>query len=216
MSGHNSNWSFPVLGGQESGYQAGRNLSNLPANLATLSNGGGSLLMPLVDEQMRNDQAIHPAPAAPRLPPASLRPSSRYSPPQPLIVFHHHWIKDQDDADGGGARPPEVTRLRFSTNGAFLYAGGEGGAVRLYQRTPHVFHLKYLGDLMQHEDDIIDLDLSPNDECKCLARSRILVVAKLIFPFWLLDLVTTSHDKTVGIVHLGPPNHGSSGHYEIA
>ena len=82
-------------------------------------------------------------------------------------------------------------KLRYSSNGKKLYAACDDGIVRRYLRLPsgHV----YDGEVVQHADDIEDMDISINDEF----------------------LVTASQDKSVGIVKIGDPSHGCTGYGEL-
>src|SRR5699024_6472732 len=61
--------------------------------------------------------------------------------------------------------PQYIWRLKYSQSGAFLYAAGDGGSVRRYRQYPGQ-ELRSLGDLYKHRGDVIDMDISPFDECK--------------------------------------------------
>src|SRR5699024_4786805 len=63
--------------------------------------------------------------------------------------------------------PAQIWRLRYSRNGALLYAAGDGGAVRRYRQYPGQ-QLKCLGELFWHRGDVVDMDISPFDECKLI------------------------------------------------
>ncbi|KAK2186169.1 hypothetical protein NP493_212g06000 [Ridgeia piscesae] len=84
-----------------------------------------------------------------------------------------------------------ILKLRYSTHGSILYTVCECGVLRRYRRWPdrHV----YLNDALHHKSDIEDFDISPYDEY----------------------LVTASKDRTIGVVHLGGPNHGTSEYSEL-
>ncbi|OTF76152.1 hypothetical protein BLA29_004847 [Euroglyphus maynei] len=45
--------------------------------------------------------------------------------------------------------PQQIYRLRFSSNGAHLYAAGEGGFVRQYRRYPNL-NIHCLGEVYRH------------------------------------------------------------------
>lgn len=88
--------------------------------------------------------------------------------------------------------PQQIWRLRYSSNGAILYACGDGGAIRRYRQYPEQ-QLTCLGEVFRHRGDVLDLDISPFDDY----------------------LVTASKDKTVGLICLGSPNHGWTEYYEL-
>lgn len=74
------------------------------------------------------------------------------------VYFHDRWDNSATD------QPQQIWRLKYSNNGAFLYAAGEGGAVRYYRRYPNSA-LKRLGEIFSHRSDVLDMDISPYDEC---------------------------------------------------
>jgi hypothetical protein len=84
-----------------------------------------------------------------------------------------------------------IWKLRYTSNGSLLYAACDGGKIRRYRRYPR--HHQYVGDVFSHKADVYDMDISPYDEF----------------------LVTASRDKLVGVLCLGPPNHGWTGCYEL-
>ncbi|XP_074596164.1 uncharacterized protein LOC141851323 [Brevipalpus obovatus] len=87
--------------------------------------------------------------------------------------------------------PSLMWKLKYTTNGCFLYAACEGGKVKRYRRYPNEH--KYIGDVIMHKADVYDLDISPYDEY----------------------LVTASKDCTVGVLNLGAPNRGWSSYFEL-
>ncbi|XP_075586132.1 uncharacterized protein LOC124490657 [Dermatophagoides farinae] len=117
------------------------------------------------------------------------------------LFYHDHWdhsnrIDQFIDNNNGISNstmnhPQQINRLRFSSNGAHLYAAGEGGFVRQYRRYPNL-NVHCLGEVYRHRGDILDMDISPYDEF----------------------LVTASKDKTVGFICLGSPSHGWTEYYE--
>lgn len=91
---------------------------------------------------------------------------------------------------GPNDRP--IHKLKYTSNGHLLYAITSGGRVRRYRRqgTRH----QLLNEVYRHSDEIIDMDISPNDEY----------------------LVTASKDGTVGLLCLGAPSYGWTGFMQIA
>ena len=91
------------------------------------------------------------------------------------LFYHDHWdhsnrIDQFIDNNNGISNstmnhPQQINRLRFSSNGAHLYAAGEGGFVRQYRRYPNL-NVHCLGEVYRHRGDILDMDISPYDECK--------------------------------------------------
>lgn len=71
----------------------------------------------------------------------------------------------------GGNSTQQIWRLRYSKSGALLFATGDGGSVRRYRQCPGQ-ELKCLGDLYKHKGDVVDMDISPYDECKSPNRDR--------------------------------------------
>lgn len=100
---------------------------------------------------------------------------------------------DQEDrllTYGPSDRP--IHKLKYTSNGHLLYATSSGGQVRRYRRkgrTP-----QYLGEVYSHADEILDMDISPNDEY----------------------LVTASKDGCVGLLCLGTPSYGWTGFMQLA
>lgn len=60
-------------------------------------------------------------------------------------------------------RDKPIWKVRYTSNGSFLYSVCEGGVVRKYRRYPD--RHEYLGEVYTHKGDIQDLDISPYDEC---------------------------------------------------
>lgn len=86
----------------------------------------------------------------------------------------------------------QIWKLKYTSNGSTLYAAYDGGKVKRFRRYPDGGH-KFIGDLFSHKSDVYDMDISPYDEY----------------------IVTASKDKKVGILCLGPPNHGWTGYCEL-
>lgn len=84
-----------------------------------------------------------------------------------------------------------IWKLRYTSNGSLLYAACDRGAVWRYRRYPD--HHESLGEVYNHRGDIQDMDISPYDEY----------------------LITASKDRSVGILHLGAPNHGWTEYSEL-
>ncbi|XP_046744042.1 uncharacterized protein LOC124410006 isoform X2 [Diprion similis] len=84
-----------------------------------------------------------------------------------------------------------VWKLRYTSNGSTLYSVCDGGILRKYRRYPD--HHEYLGEVYRHKGDIQDFDLSSYDEY----------------------IVTASKDRSVGVLLLGPPNHGFTEYMEL-
>ncbi|XP_058799554.1 uncharacterized protein LOC131669018 isoform X1 [Phymastichus coffea] len=84
-----------------------------------------------------------------------------------------------------------VWKLRYTSNGSTLYSVCDGGILRRYRRYPD--RHEYLGEVYRHKSDIQDLDISPYDEY----------------------IVTASKDRSVGVLLLGPPNHGFTEYTEL-
>lgn len=91
-----------------------------------------------------------------------------------------------------GPNDKPIYKLNYTSNGHLLYAISSGGQVRRYRRKGKRHLL--LGGVYTHNDDVIDMDISPNDEY----------------------LVTASRDGTVGLLCLGAPSFGWSGFMEHA
>ncbi|XP_064485880.1 uncharacterized protein LOC135398401 isoform X1 [Ornithodoros turicata] len=77
-----------------------------------------------------------------------------------------------------------IWKLRYTSNGGLLYTACDRGTVRRYRRYPD--RHEFLGEVFSHKGDIQDMDISPYDEY----------------------LITASKDRSVGVLHLGAPNHG--------
>lgn len=84
-----------------------------------------------------------------------------------------------------------VWKLRYTSNGGLLYTACNGGIVRRYRRYPDQH--KFLGEVLWHEANIQDMDLSLYDDY----------------------LITASKDRSVGVLPLGPPNHGWTEYCEL-
>lgn len=85
-----------------------------------------------------------------------------------------------------------IHKLKYTSNGHLLYAITSGNQLRRYRRLGNRHH--YLGEVYSHHDDIIDMDISPNDEY----------------------IVTASRDGHVGLLCLGAPSHGWTGFMQFA
>lgn len=102
----------------------------------------------------------------------------------------------QDYARGNGlftyAPNEPIHKLKYSSNGHLLYASSSGGQVRRYRRigSEHVL----LGQVYSHDDEVLDMDISPNDEY----------------------IVTASRNGHVGLLCLGAPSFGWTGYMELA
>ncbi|XP_071444368.1 uncharacterized protein [Hetaerina americana] len=84
-----------------------------------------------------------------------------------------------------------IWKLRYTSNGSLLYSVCEDGVLRRYRRYPD--RHEYLGEVYAHRGDIQDLDISPYDEY----------------------VITASRDRSVGVLRLGPPNHGWTEYSEL-
>ncbi|UXI20871.1 hypothetical protein NH340_JMT06814 [Sarcoptes scabiei] len=118
------------------------------------------------------------------LPPPTKLDSQTFEVVKKSFFCHDRWDRDLNDRR-------KIWRLRFSSNGAHLYAAGEGGFVRVYRRFPKA-EIQFVGELFRHRGDVLDMDISAFDEY----------------------LVTASRDKTVGFFRLGGPNHGWTEYFE--
>lgn len=89
-----------------------------------------------------------------------------------------------------GERP--VYKLKYTSNGHILYAISSGGQVRRYQRfgARHNF----LGTVYSHNDEAVDMDISPNDEY----------------------IVSGAKDGHIGLLCLGAPSYGWTGFMQLA
>lgn len=88
-------------------------------------------------------------------------------------------------------REAPIWKLRYTSNGSQLYTVCDNGVVRRYRRYPD--RHDYLGEVFCHRGDIQDMDISPYDEY----------------------IITASKDRSVGILCLGAPNHGSTEYSEL-
>ena len=82
-----------------------------------------------------------------------------------------------------------IFQLKYGSNGGILYTTTNSNAkycVQNYRRFPNDHRL--LGELYSHKSDIYDFDISRWDEF----------------------IITASRDKSVGVMCLGSPNHGST------
>lgn len=91
-----------------------------------------------------------------------------------------------------GQNERRLHKLKYSSNGHLLYATSTGGQVIRYRRMGNGHH--YLGEVYSHDDEILDMDISPNDEY----------------------IVTASRDGYVGLLCLGTPSHGWTGFMQLA
>ncbi|XP_050692880.1 uncharacterized protein LOC126983809 [Eriocheir sinensis] len=79
--------------------------------------------------------------------------------------------------------PARVSRMKYTESGGILYTA-QGPSVHRHRRYPD--HHQPLGQVYSHSAPILDLDLSPHNEY----------------------LITASQDSSIGLLHLGAPNHG--------
>lgn len=91
-----------------------------------------------------------------------------------------------------GPNDKPIYKLKYTSNGHLLYAISSGGLVRRFRRKDKKHLL--LGEVYSHNDEVIDMDISPNDEY----------------------VVTASRDGNVGVLCLGAPSHGWTGFMEHA
>lgn len=89
-------------------------------------------------------------------------------------------------------RASNINKLKYTSNGHFLYAISSDGNVTRFRRRGREHEL--LGRVYTHNDEILDMDISPNDEY----------------------IVTASRDGTVGLLCLGAPSYGWTGFMELA
>ena len=75
-------------------------------------------------------------------------------------------------------------KMKYTLNGGLLYAISEDYQIKKLRRYPNEHRI--VSDVLTHNNEICDMDISPYDEF----------------------LVTASRDKTVGVLYLGPPNRG--------
>lgn len=85
-----------------------------------------------------------------------------------------------------------IHKLKYTSNGHLLYAISSGGQVRRYRRIGNEHLL--LGEVYSHNDEVLDMDISPNDEY----------------------IVTASRDGHVGLLCLGAPSFGWTGYMQLA
>lgn len=83
-------------------------------------------------------------------------------------------------------RDKPIWKVRYTSNGSFLYSVCEGGVVRKYRRYPD--RHEYLGAVYTHKGDIQDLDISPYDECILLIHI-ILLKTLNIHNIYYIELV---------------------------
>jgi WD40 repeat protein len=91
-----------------------------------------------------------------------------------------------------GPNDKPIYKLKYTSNGHLLYAIASGGQVRRYRRIGREHQL--LGEVYSHNDEVSDMDISPNDEY----------------------IVTASRDGNVGLLCLGAPSFGWTGFMELA
>uniref|UniRef100_A0A6G1SEC0 Uncharacterized protein n=1 Tax=Aceria tosichella TaxID=561515 RepID=A0A6G1SEC0_9ACAR len=91
-----------------------------------------------------------------------------------------------------GPNDKPIYKLKYTSNGHILYAIASGGQLRRYRRIGRQHQL--LGEVYSHNDEVSDMDISPNDEY----------------------IVTASRDGNVGLMCLGAPSFGWTGFMELA
>lgn len=91
-----------------------------------------------------------------------------------------------------GYHEKTIQKLKYTSNEHLLYAITTKGQVRRYKRMGDKHH--YLGEVYSHEDDCLDMDISPNDEY----------------------IATASQNGSVGLMCLGAPSHGWTDYMELA
>lgn len=91
-----------------------------------------------------------------------------------------------------GLNEKPIYKLKYTSNGHLLYAISSGGEVSRYRRLGKDHRL--LGRVYSHYDEVLDMDISPNDEF----------------------IVTASRDGNVGLLCLGAPSFGWTGFMEVA
>lgn len=91
-----------------------------------------------------------------------------------------------------GPNDKPIHKLKYTSNGHLLYAIASGGQVRRYRRIGREHRL--LGEVYSHNDEVSDMDISPNDEY----------------------IVTASRDGSIGLLCLGAPSFGWTGFMELA
>lgn len=110
---------------------------------------------------------------------------TEYSPRPPMSG-----MKSRLTNHGPADRP--IYKLKYTSNGHLLYAITSGGLIRRYRRVGKEH--KLLGTVYEHNDEVIDMDISQNDEY----------------------IITAARDGTVGLLCLGAPSYGWTGFMEIA
>ena len=108
-----------------------------------------------------------PLPPPPPQQQIQLQYPPHFSPPHLIYFADGVYTTKPPLTAGGTALPTFIWRLKYSRSGAFLYAAGDGGSVRRYRQLPGQ-ELRNLGDLFKHRGDVLDMDISPYDECKLL------------------------------------------------
>lgn len=91
-----------------------------------------------------------------------------------------------------GANEYPISKLKYTSNGYLLYAISSCGQVKRYRRLGRDHQM--LGEVYSHDDEVLDMDISPNDEY----------------------IVTASRDGTIGLMCLGAPSYGWTGYMEHA
>lgn len=87
-------------------------------------------------------------------------------------------------------RDKPIWKVRYTSNGSFLYSVCEGGVVRKYRRYPD--RHEYLGEVYTHKGDIQDLDISPYDECILLTYA---ILQKQLLIFCILLNIIIIHKE---------------------
>ncbi|CAL4124405.1 unnamed protein product, partial [Meganyctiphanes norvegica] len=70
------------------------------------------------------------------------------------------WIGSEVIHEGG--RRPSVTRMKYTYSGGLLYTATQG-VISRYRRYPE--HHQFVGQVFAHSAPVLDLDISPYDEC---------------------------------------------------
>ena len=118
-----------------------------------------------------------------------------------LIMVGGDELSEYSPAPVRGMKPRLVThglndkpifKLKYTSNGHFLYAISTCGELRRYRRLGCEHQL--LGKVYSHSDKVLDMDIAPNDEY----------------------IVTASRDGNIGLLCLGAPSFGWTGFVELA